>query len=94
MQIDFVYFDGCPHASAARERLGKALGSLGLTERWNEWDSADAETPEHLRGFSSPTILVNGTDVERKSPTSGAGCAIGGGPTFDKLRDALALATQ
>lgn len=89
MQIDLVYFEGCPHADAARQRLREVLASLGSTARWTEWDSEDAATPPRLRGYSSPTVLVNGIDVERKSPTSGAGCAVGGGPSVEALRAAL-----
>jgi hypothetical protein len=94
MRIDLVFFEGCPHAAAARERLREALTSLDSSVRWNEWDTGDAATPEHLRGFSSPTVLVNGIDVERKAPTNGAGCAVGGGPTLEALRDALATANR
>ncbi len=94
MQIDLVYFEGCPHAAAARERLREALTSLGSSALWNEWDTGEAGTPERVRGFSSPTVLVNGLDVEGKAPTTGAGCAVGGGPSFDVLRDVLLRASQ
>lgn len=94
MQIDLVYFEGCPHAAAARARLREVLGSLGFTAEWHEWDSEHAATPPQFRGYSSPTVLVNGIDVERKSPTSGAGCAVGGGPSVEALRNALAAVSQ
>ncbi len=94
MQIDLVYFEGCPHAASARQHLRDALASLGSSARWSEWDTGAATTPDHLRGYSSPTVLVNGVDVERKAPTSGAGCAVGGGPSLELLRDALAAANR
>ncbi len=94
MQIDLVYFEGCPHAASARQRLRDALVSLESSARWSEWDTGAAATPEHLRGYSSPTVLVNGLDVERKAPASGAGCAVGGGPSLEVLRDALAAASR
>lgn len=94
MQIDLVYFEGCPHAASARERLRNALASLQSAAIWNEWDTESAATPEHLRGYSSPTVLVNGLDVERKAQTTGAGCAVGGGPSPELLRDALAAASR
>jgi len=94
MNIELVYFEGCPHAAAARERLRAALASLECSAGWTEWDTADAATPRHLRGYSSPTVLVNGVDVERKSPTSGAGCSVGGGPSVEALRSALAAASE
>ncbi len=92
MRIDLVYFEGCPHAEAARQRLREALASLGSSVQWDEWDTQDTATPAHLRGYSSPSVLVNGADVERKAPTSGAGCAVGGGPSVQTLRGALIAA--
>lgn len=91
MQIDLVYFEGCPHAHAARERLRSALASAGLAARWTEWDTESAATPAHLRGHSSPTVLIDGVDVERKALTDGAGCAVSGGPSLEVLSAALAL---
>jgi hypothetical protein len=89
MQIDLLFFEGCPHAMSARARLREALARVGAPARWNEWDTERAATPEHFRGYSSPTVLVNGVDVERKSPTHGAGCAVGGGPSIETLVAAL-----
>lgn len=94
MQIDLVYFEGCPHAAATRERLRDALASLQSSAIWSEWDTGAATTPAHLHGYSSPTVLVNGLDVERKAQTTGAGCAVGGGPSPELLRDALAAASR
>ncbi len=94
LQIDLVFFEGCPHAATARERLREVLATLGSSAVWNEWDTEDAATPSHFRGYSSPTVLVNGIDVEGKSPTSGAGCAVGGGPSVEALRNAFAAVRQ
>lgn len=94
MQIDLVYFAGCPHVDAARQRISDALASLGLSAAWSEWDTGEASTPAHLRGYSSPTVLVNGDDVEHKAATSGAGCAVGGGPSLEVLGAALAAADR
>jgi hypothetical protein len=94
MQIDLVYFEGCPHVAPARQRIEDALRSLALPARWSEWDTGDASTPPSLRGYSSPTVLVNGIDVEHKATTSGAGCAVGGGPSVDELRAALTAASR
>lgn len=94
MRIDFLYFEGCPHAAPARQRLREALATVGAATNWSEWDTENASTPEAFRGYASPTILINGMDVERKAPTSGAGCAVGGGPSMDALRAALAAVRQ
>ena len=76
MQLDLLYLDGCPHVTAARARLREALDSLGLTDSWREWDATNAEMPDHLRGFASPTILINGVDVVGKQPQEGATCGV------------------
>lgn len=94
MQIDLVYFAGCPHVDAARQRLQEVLASLGASAEWTEWNTADAAPPQHFRDYSSPTVLVNGVDVERKSPAGGAGCAVGGGPSVAALRGALTAARR
>lgn len=88
-RIDFLYFEGCPHADPARQRLRDALATTGAAASWNEWDTAAASTPESMRGYPSPTILINGVSVERQSKTSGASCAVGGGPSVPVLLAAL-----
>lgn len=94
MQVELVYFDGCPHAAAARERLRSALATQGHPAQWTEWETGDAATPERVRKYASPTVLVDGVDVERKAPTSGAGCAVGGGPSLDALVASLPRADR
>lgn len=63
MKIELVYFEGCPNAEAARKNLRKACSELGLANDWKEWDQEDDSTPQHLKAFGSPSILVEGKDV-------------------------------
>jgi len=37
-----------------------ALSEVGTEIGWTEWDRADSRTPETLRRYGSPTVLVNG----------------------------------
>lgn len=94
MQVDLVYFEGCPHVAAARDRLAFALNSLSHPAQWREWNTSDVSTPAHLRGYASPTVLVNGVDVELKARATGAGCAVGGGPDVAALLRALSAAAE
>lgn len=94
MQVELIYIDGCPHVAVARARLREALVSLGSSAVWTEWETGEATSPDRVRGFSSPTVLVDGVDVEGKAPTSGAGCAVGGGPSVEALREALTSARR
>lgn len=94
MQIDLVYFEGCPHVTTARQRLQDAVRSVSPSLQWTEWDSDATTTPTRFRGYSSPTVLVNGVDVEGKARAIGSGCAVGGGPSVEALRAALVAAIR
>ena len=62
MDIQFLAFSGCPLAEPTRENLKKALAECGMSD-FEEIDILDPASPEELRGWGSPTILVNGLDV-------------------------------
>ena len=73
--IQLLVFDGCPLADAARSSLQTALDSLGLRD-FEEIDLLDPETPDELRGWGSPTILVGGEDVTGSAKGNGVGCRV------------------
>lgn len=89
MRVDLVFFDGCPHVALARGRLREALVRASAPVRWDEWDTTLESTPAHLLGYASPTILVDGLDVEHKPVASAAGCSVSGGPDVDSLVRAI-----
>lgn len=62
-QIDLVFFDGCPHAEAAREALRQGLRLVGHGAEWREWRSDDPALPAYAAGFGSPSIFVAGREV-------------------------------
>ena len=74
VRIEVLVFDGCPHVKAALEMAHAAAERLGpgiMVER------AGVDTPEkaEAEGFlGSPSIRVNGTDVEGTSGSSGRLC--------------------
>lgn len=72
MIVELVYQHSCPNVNAARARLLQAFSTLGITPRWREWDRDDPATPPHARGRGSPTILIDGHDVDQ-SQVSDAG---------------------
>lgn len=43
--------------------LSRALHEVGAPAVWTEWDTADPACPPGLKGYGSPTILINGKDV-------------------------------
>lgn len=95
-RVELVYFTGCPHVENAREAIREAMMAEGLAAEWREWNRDDAATPETLRGYGSPTVLVDGHDVVPTS--SDANCCrvyadadgLGSVPAVKTIRAALA----
>jgi len=69
MTVELVYDRDCPNVPAAREQLLAAFKAAGREPSWQEWDVSLAAVPEHVRGYGSPTILVDGADVAGGEPT-------------------------
>ena len=68
MEIEIIYFEGCPNLSDAREHLMQAFAKSGRMPQWQEWNRDDPESPAYARHFGSPTILVDGKDVTGAPP--------------------------
>lgn len=90
--VQLVYFPGCPHVDAARALLRR----IGVP--FEEVDTSSRSAPELLRGWGSPTILVNGRDVAGGSRTSGDSCRLyengAPTPTEEQIRAALAPSSR
>lgn len=76
MKVELLYFPGCPNVPAAREQLLLAFATLGVRPDWIEVDVTSQATPEALRGFGSPTILVDGLDVAGDLGADGSACRL------------------
>ena len=64
MTIEILYFEGCPNYSRAVDLVRDVLRELALEVDLREVQVAD-ESEAAARSFSgSPTILVNGVDIE------------------------------
>ena len=74
VHIEVLVFDGCPHAEAAVQLAHEVAERLGpgiTVER------VDVDTPERAAelGFlGSPSIRVNGADIERETTSAGRLC--------------------
>lgn len=64
MRIDLLWFDGCPNHSLARALLEEVLAARGIAAEIHAIEVRDPETAEAVRFPGSPTIRVNGVDVE------------------------------
>jgi len=73
MKVQLLTFPGCPNAPAARESLRRVLAEMGLPPDFEEIDTSSPATLPELRGWSSPTILVNGRDAGGLEGPAGAG---------------------
>ena len=66
--IQLLSFKGCPLGlRRPRVELKEALAELGIPN-YQEIDILDPATPEDLRRWASPTILVDGMDVSGGGP--------------------------
>lgn len=76
-KIQFLSFEGCPLADAARTALELALVTCGMDrDRYEHVDVLDPATPANLAIWGSPTILVNGKDVTGNTGGDGIACRI------------------
>lgn len=69
MSVELIYDRDCPNVLDARANLVKALAASGREARWTEWDRSAPDSPPHVRGYGSPTVLVDGRDAAGDSPT-------------------------
>ena len=64
MQVEFLYWDGCPSHPEALELLREALAERGLEADVELREVHTQEEAEALRFPGSPTIRVDGRDVD------------------------------
>lgn len=93
MRVELLHFEGCPHVPAAREQLRRAFAELGLPPTWHEVDVLAADAPASLRGYGSPTVLVDGRDVTGAPPGDGVGCRVYAGSDLPGAPPLVALVT-
>lgn len=99
MKIELYYFEDCPSWTQARDNLRDALDQEGLTVRPDLVAVADAADARTKRFLGSPTIRINGRDLEGRPDDAEAyafGCRIyrtdegtSGWPTVSQIRQAL-----
>lgn len=62
--IEVLYFSGCPNHEPTVELAREVLGNLGMTAEIREVPVETAEAAETLRFLGSPSVRVNGRDIE------------------------------
>jgi len=63
MQIDLLYFDGCPSWKGALENLQAALSAEGLEADIRLMKVEDNEAASRWKFLGSPSFQVNGADL-------------------------------
>ncbi len=98
MQIELLYFDGCPSWQTALENLRAALDDLGLQAEVRLLRVGSDEEAVATRFVGSPTIRLDGEDLFPPTHSEYAmGCRVyvtpeglRGWPTVEMLRAAIA----
>jgi hypothetical protein len=64
MKIEVLYFDGCPNHKPAVERVQHVLREEGVSAELLEVNVSDASIAQQVGFLGSPSVRVNGLDVE------------------------------
>ena len=72
MKIELLYWAGCPSHPEARELLDDVLADLGLHTRVETREVTTQQEAERLAFPGSPTILVDGRDIDPVGATGRA----------------------
>ena len=95
--VEILYFDDCPHYEDARELVERMSDELDLSPEIRLVHVADVEAAERMRFLGSPTIRIDGHDIEPgadERETFAFGCRVyasgAGLPDKRLVRDALA----
>ncbi len=99
MRIEVLFFDGCPNHEVLLARLRELLAHEGISSEVELRRITDDETAKRERFLGSPTVRVNGLDVEphaERRSDYGIKCrlyraagAVSGQPPEEWLRAAL-----
>jgi hypothetical protein len=63
-QVEILYFEGCPNYEDARFLVKRVAGELRVDPEIRLVQVPDAEAAARLQFLGSPTVRINGRDVE------------------------------
>jgi hypothetical protein len=103
-RVEILYVDGCPNHEGTHELVERLAAELGLQPAIEMVEVPDAEAAARLRFLGSPTVRVDGRDVEPDAEERAdfvLACRVyrgdhgfGGQPDEDWIRAALAQAAE
>ena len=100
IRVQVLYFEGCPNHRPTVRLVQQVAGELGVAAEIEGVEVKSAEEAERLRFLGSPTVRVNGVDIEpsaRASKAYGFACRTydgSGTPSRALLVAALASASS
>lgn len=77
MKVEVLYFEGCPNHAPAVERVRAVLADEGVMAGILQVEVNDTVKAEALGFLGSPSVRINGTDVEVSTgttPPAGLSC--------------------
>ncbi len=93
IKIDIQYFNGCPNSSEMIHRVKEAIKGSEEKIEYDEVLVESNELAEKLKFRGSPTVLINGKDIEgREEPESAAlNCRVyeNGLPTVEEIKNKI-----
>lgn len=99
MKIEVLYFENCPNYLPAVDRLRTVLNQEGLPAEVSQIEVREASEAKALKFFGSPTIRINGLDIDAESRAvteTGFACRrySGGLPSEEMIRAAIREARE
>src|SRR5882724_6592730 len=94
MKVEIFYFEGCPNYKPASERVLGVIREEGILANVTEIEVPDEVAAKEVGFLGSPTIRVNGVDIEpasrdRKGGSFACRCYAGGLPPTEMIRAAI-----
>jgi hypothetical protein len=68
LNITFLYYEDCPSHAAALERLRQVMAEEGVDSEIEIVKVDTEQQAQRLRFVGSPTILIDGRDIDPPSP--------------------------
>lgn len=75
-KLEFMYFDGCPSSRQTLENLKKALSELEIHATLKLVNVKSQEQAEELAFYGSPTIRIDGADLEGRTGDYSYNCRL------------------
>ena len=96
VKVEVLYFEGCPNHRPTVDRVREIIERSGLDEEVFEVEVLDLEKAQQLKFLGSPSVRVNGVDIEPEARTRtdyGFACRTypggGGTPSVQMIEEAI-----